>query len=171
MHFTVRMVLSPLPRKHILSICSSYSGTSALRHFVIRTEYRHPFWHCLLYTSAPRVRRELYSTPTKKNIFWRCSNKKWENTGKMFTGCSDIVLHCEIHIRSFLIVQYLTVKLYHIYQYIIVYNMYIDIICFEFERLCCYWILLQCQWANLEDQDGGAVKVHPQDVLHLMCHL
>ena len=26
-----------LPRKHILSICNRYSGTSAVRHFVIRT--------------------------------------------------------------------------------------------------------------------------------------
>ena len=30
--------MGSLPRKHILSICSSYSGTSALRHFVIHTD-------------------------------------------------------------------------------------------------------------------------------------
>ena len=145
-----------------------YVCTSPLRH-----PHRVPasvLTLSFVHLCAARAARVVFDSD-KKNIFWRCSNKKWENTGKMFTGCSDIVLHCEIHIRSFLIVQYLTVKLYHIYQYIIVYNMYIDIICFEFERLCCYWILLQCQWANLEDQDGGAVKVHPQDVLHLMCHL
>ena len=29
-----------LPRKHIFSICSSYSGTSAVRHFVTRIEPR-----------------------------------------------------------------------------------------------------------------------------------
>ena len=69
MHYAVR---GSLPRKHILSICSSYSGTSALRHFVIRTEYRHPFWHCLRYTSAPRVRRELYSTAHMKA---KCSRR------------------------------------------------------------------------------------------------
>ena len=51
-----------LPRKHIVSICISYSGTSAVRHFVIHAEYRYPPWLRHRYSPAPRVRRELYST-------------------------------------------------------------------------------------------------------------
>ena len=54
-------VHGPLPRKHIFSICRSYSGTSAVRLFVNHSEYRHPFRHRHRYSSAPRVRRELYS--------------------------------------------------------------------------------------------------------------
>jgi len=55
--------MGSLPTEHILSICSSYSGTSALRHFVIRTGLdRHSFWLCRRYSPAPRRRRELYST-------------------------------------------------------------------------------------------------------------
>ena len=126
------------PRKHILSICSIVILLRLLfatSSFAQSTGIRSDTVFC---TPLRRACGASCIRLRQKNIFWRCSNKKWENTGKMFTGCSDIVLHCEIHIRSFLIVQYLTVKLYHIYQYIIVYNMYIDIICFEFERLCCY---------------------------------
>ena len=38
MHYAVHGFL---PRKHILSICNCYSGTSAVRHFAIHTEYRY----------------------------------------------------------------------------------------------------------------------------------
>ena len=43
------------PRTHTLSIYSSYSGTAALRHFVIRTEYRHPFCDTVLCTPLRRA--------------------------------------------------------------------------------------------------------------------
>ena len=50
------------PEKAILNICSRYTGTPALRHFVIRQRTGiHPRL-CLQLPSAPRVRRELYST-------------------------------------------------------------------------------------------------------------
>ena len=50
------------PEKAILNICSRYTGTPALRHFVIRQRTGiHPSL-CLQLPSAPRVRRELYST-------------------------------------------------------------------------------------------------------------
>jgi len=44
-----------LPRKHLLNICSSYSGTSALRHFVIRTEYRYPHSDSVIGTALRRA--------------------------------------------------------------------------------------------------------------------
>ena len=50
------------PEKAILNICSRYTGSPALRHFVIRQRTGiHPSL-CLQLPSAPRVRRELYST-------------------------------------------------------------------------------------------------------------
>ena len=44
-----------LPRKHILSICSCDSGTSALRHCVIHSaRYRYPYIKLCLYSSPLR---------------------------------------------------------------------------------------------------------------------
>ena len=51
-----------LPRKHIVSICVSYSGISALRHFVFLAQNRYPPWLRYRYSPAPRVRHKLYST-------------------------------------------------------------------------------------------------------------
>ena len=76
MHYAVH---GSLPRKHIVSICVSHSGISALRHFVFLAENRYPPWLRYRYSPAPRVRRELYSTVPTTSSRDVVLIKPWQN--------------------------------------------------------------------------------------------